>query len=75
MARHPVRRAAGRGAFWVLRIAVVAGVAVAVAPVTLVALGAAGAAVAAERGRGDLDTEVNDAVMPATNMNMGMWNA
>jgi hypothetical protein len=37
-----VRRAVGRGAFWVLRIAVVAAAAVAVAPVTLVAVGAAG---------------------------------
>jgi hypothetical protein len=37
-----VRRAAGRGALWVLRVAVVAGAAVAVAPVTLVAVGAAG---------------------------------
>lgn len=41
---HPVRRAAGRGAFWVLRVAVVAAAAVAVAPVTLVAVGAAGCA-------------------------------
>ena len=40
--RHPVRRAAGRGAFWVLRAAVVAAAAIAVAPVTLVAVGAAG---------------------------------
>ena len=42
MARHPVRRAAGRGALWVLRVAVVVAVAIAVAPVTLVAVGAAG---------------------------------
>jgi hypothetical protein len=41
---HPVRRAAGRGAFWVLRVAVVAAIAVAVAPVTLVAVGAAACA-------------------------------
>ncbi len=40
-----MRRAAGRGVFWALRIAVVAVAAmVAVAPVTLVALGAAGCA-------------------------------
>jgi len=37
-----VRRAVGRGALWLLRNAVVVGVAVAVAPVTLVAVGAAG---------------------------------
>ena len=43
-AAHPVRRAAGRGAFRVLRVAVAAAVAVAVAPVTLVAIGAAACA-------------------------------
>ncbi len=37
-----MRRAVGRGALWLLRNAVVVGVAVAVAPVTLVAVGAAG---------------------------------
>jgi hypothetical protein len=37
-----VRRAVGRGALWLLRNAVLVGVAVAVAPVTLVAVGAAG---------------------------------
>ena len=41
-AAHPVRRAVARGAFWALRIAVIAAAAVAVAPVTLVAVGAAG---------------------------------
>ncbi|MGD0702589.1 MAG: hypothetical protein ABSA02_22245 [Trebonia sp.] len=44
LARHPVRRAAGRGAFLVLRAAVSAAAAVAVAPVTLVAAGAAACA-------------------------------
>jgi hypothetical protein len=39
---RPVRHVLRRGAFWLLRIAVVAGAAVAVAPVTLVAIGAAG---------------------------------
>ena len=38
-ARHPVRRALGRGAFWLVRVAVVVAVAVALAPVTLVAAG------------------------------------
>ena len=37
-----MRRAVGRGALWLLRNAVLVGVAVAVAPVTLVAVGAAG---------------------------------
>ena len=37
-----MRRAAGRGALWLLRNAVLVGLAVAVAPVTLVAVGAAG---------------------------------
>ena len=41
-ARHPVRRAAGRGAWWLARSAVVVAAAVAVAPVTVVAVGAAG---------------------------------
>ena len=40
-AAHPVRRALGRGAFRALRVAIVAAIAVAVAPVTLVAVGAA----------------------------------
>jgi hypothetical protein len=42
MARHPVRRAAGHGALWVLRVVAVTAAAIAVAPVTLVAIGAAG---------------------------------
>jgi hypothetical protein len=41
-ARHPVRGAVGRGAGWLLRLALVAAVAVAVAPVTAAAAGAAG---------------------------------
>ena len=41
-ARHPVRRAVGRGVLWLLRLAVVAAAAAAVAPVTVVAAGAAG---------------------------------
>ncbi|HEY5019313.1 MAG TPA: hypothetical protein VII59_21285 [Streptosporangiaceae bacterium] len=41
-ARHPMRRAAGRGALWLLRLAVVTAAAVAVAPMTAVAAGAAG---------------------------------
>jgi hypothetical protein len=41
-ARHPVRRAAGRGVLWLLRVALAAAAAVAVAPVTVVAAGSAG---------------------------------
>jgi hypothetical protein len=40
--RHPVRRAVGRGAFWLLRLGAGIAVAVALAPVTLVAAGTAG---------------------------------
>jgi len=40
--RHPVRRAVGRGVFWLLRLVVFVAVAVAFAPVTLVAAGTAG---------------------------------
>ena len=38
--RHPVRRAMGRGIFWLARVTVLVAVAVALAPVTLVAAGA-----------------------------------